>query len=268
MIAIGIPSAKDIDYANADEICGYHMLLSKIFEKAGGFGTGPLSEKEIAMVRREGVVWLRATKQLMADILSADVATPKLGDLPRILASYDLIHRICHGAPCFPFIREITFRAADRWSGGDKSMSGHQLALMLLKEIRRDIRGIPQRYTDFALAMLDTWVSQLRQNGTLCDITPEETYQVLSALLWQDLSAHDVTRADKLRWIETHTLTPDRTARLDASTLLAYADFTQKAAPLLGKSLPDQDAHYATLLALLAAHPTTHPYLRQAIALM
>lgn len=108
-----IPSARTVDYCDADEICGYQMLLCKMFEKAGGLGTGRVSDKEIAAIRREGMSWLKEVRGHIDDLFSSTVTPDKeksrlaLGDLPRILGSYDFFYRICHGAPCFGYLTVI-----------------------------------------------------------------------------------------------------------------------------------------------------------------
>lgn len=141
-----IPSARTVDYCDADEICGYQMLLCKMFEKAGGLGTGRVSDKEIAAIRREGMSWLKEVRGHIDDLFSSTVTPDKeksrlaLGDLPRILGSYDFFYRICHGAPCFGYLRKLRMMAADRYVKGDRSISQVQVALMLLAEIKRDIR--------------------------------------------------------------------------------------------------------------------------------
>lgn len=45
-----IPSASGIDYGNVDEVCGYQLLLCKIFERAGGFDYSQVSNAAIREV--------------------------------------------------------------------------------------------------------------------------------------------------------------------------------------------------------------------------
>ncbi len=53
-----IPTAFGIDYGNVDEVCGYQLLLCKIFERVGGFNHPQVSNATIREVQREGRIWL------------------------------------------------------------------------------------------------------------------------------------------------------------------------------------------------------------------
>lgn len=177
--------------------------LTEAYARAGGFGIGPVSPKATAAVRRDAAAWLRQARPLIESILTSD--TPNtLAQLPHLLDSYDILYRICYNSPCFTYLRDITLRATERWVRGDKSISANRVALMLLKEIDRDITGIPSRYIDFTFDMLDTWIRDLRLYGRLRNATSEETRLILSALLRQDLTAYDIPQSDKLKWLETN----------------------------------------------------------------
>lgn len=268
-----IPSAKHIDYTNAYEICGYQMLLCEIFERAGGFGVGMSSGKDMIMVRREGLIWLQNVK----DAINMALDTPNnsenptteltLGDIPRLLASYDFYYRVCHCEPCFTFVRDITLKVADRWVRGNKSITKERVALMLHKEISWDIRSIPKRYVDFAMSMLGSWVKELDSFGRLQNISPEDAYAIVSFLLWQDLFAFGIKDTDKRRWIVTYTLTDNEIDKLDADTLWAYTDFDQRSSSFLCKSVEEQEERYSRLISRLASFPNTDVFTREAIEL-
>lgn len=278
MIAMNIPFAKDIDYTNVDEICGYQMLLCKIFEKAGGFNVGIASNKEIIMVRREGMIWLRDVKSIINNILSAPIPeasaipassphTPNLKDVPRLLASYDFFYRVCHRGPCFTFVRDTTIKTVDRWTNGDRSISKARVALLMLKEINRDIRAIPQRYVDFGMRVLESWINELRRYGRLQDLSQEDSYLVISFLLWYDLYVFGVSKDERIKWIETYTLSVCEIENLDERTLWAYMDFDQRISILMRKSIEEQDERYTRFISKIAIHPDTNRFLREAIEL-
>lgn len=267
-----IPSAKDIDYGNADEICGYRMLLGKIYESSGGFAVDSALTKEIITVRREGLAWLKNVRKVIDKVLESPVGSMAsqgvaLGDIPRILASYDFLHRVCHGAPCFAFIRETALKVADRRAKGDKSISMTWVALMLLKEIDRDIRSLPKRYIDFSMSVLSGWIDDLMLYGRLRNMPLEEAYPVLGYILWQNLSAFDVKKDDKIRWIETYSLSDTALDRLDVRTLWTYMDFDQRASSFMGKIPIEQDERYARFIQKISAHQSTNKFTKELIKL-
>lgn len=275
---MNIPSDSDIDYTNVDEICGYQMLLCKIFEKAGGFSVGIASSKEIIMVRREGMIWLREVKAIINKILSDSISeataipnssfhTPNLNDVPRLLASYDFFYRVCHRGPCFTFVRDTTLKTVDCWINGDKTISKARVALLMLKEINRDIRTIPQRYLDFGMRTLESWINELRHYGRMQNLSQEDSYSVISFLLWYDLRVFGVSKVERLRWIEKYTLTESEIENLDVRTLWSYMDFDQRMSVLLGKSIEEQDERYTRFISKIATHPDTNRFLREAIEL-
>lgn len=268
---MNIPFAKDIDYTNVDEVCGYQMLLCKIFEIAGGFNVGIASSKEIIMVRREGMIWLREVKAIINEILSAPVGesdkAPGLNDVPRLLASYDFFYRVCHRGPCFTFVGDTTLKTVDCWIKGNMSISKARVALLMLKEINRDIRTIPQRYLDFGMRTLESWISDLRRFGRLQNLSQEDSFLVISYLLWYDLSVFGVSKDERFRWIEKYALTESEIENLDVRTLWTYMDFDQRMSVFLGKSIEEQDERYARFISKIAAHPDTNRFLREAIEL-
>lgn len=265
---MNIPFAKDVDYSNVDEICGYQMLLCKIFEKSGGFGKGAASSNEIAMVRREGITWLQNVEETIKRILnSKGDEGRKLGAVPRLLTSYDFFYRVCHYSPCFAFVRDTTLKVVDRWAQGNKSISKAAIALLLQKEIDRDIRSIPHRYIDLSMRVLESWINDLRLHGKLQNLSQAESYSVIGFLLRSDLFAFGVSRAERIKWIERYTLTADEIDRMDVETMWAYMDFDHKAAHIKGESDADQEERQVRFITKIASHPDSDPFSRQAIAL-
>lgn len=274
---MNIPFAKDIDYTNVDEVCGYQMLLCKIFEKAEGFSVGIASSKEIITVRREGLIWLREVKDIINNILTASLSeedvpqtsplTPNLNDVPRLLASYDFFYRVCHRGPCFTFVRDTTLKTVDCWTNGDTSISIARVALLMLKEINRDIRAIPQKYVDFGMRVLESWINELWCYGKLQNLSQEDSYKVMSFLLWYDLYVFGVSKDERIKWIETYTLSESEIENLDVRTLWAYMDFDQRASNFLGKSIEEQDERYTWFISKIANHIETNRFLREAIEL-
>lgn len=265
---MNIPSAKDIDYSNVAEICGYQMLLCKIFERAGGFGAGIASNNEIAMVRREGMTWLQNVEKTIKRILDSQTNDGlRLEAVPRLLASYDFFYRVCHSCTCFTFVRDTALTVADKWVHGDKSISTACVTLLLLKEIERDILAIPQRYIDFSMRVLESWIKELRRYGRLQNLSSADSYSVMSFLLLCDLFVFGVSRDERIQWIETYTLSIGDIDKLDAMTLWAYMDYDQKSSIFSGESITEQDERYVRLISKIAAHPESNRFLREAIEL-
>ena len=62
---ITVPCAADVDYTNVEEICGYQILLSKIFEESGGFVWPQVVNPIIIEVQRQGAYWLKEVRQII-----------------------------------------------------------------------------------------------------------------------------------------------------------------------------------------------------------
>ncbi len=273
-MAYNIISAKDLDYSSVGEICGYQLLMCKIFERAGGFGRGATcSRKEISIVKREGLVWLQNVKKTIGKIVEGAIrkdledARLTLGDIPRLLNSYDFFYRVCNNGPCYDFVREITLKTADRWAKGDKTISESQVALMLQKEINRDISTIARRYIDFSMSVLCSWVDDLRMYGKIRNISQEDSYFVIGSLLWQDLFTFGVKKEDKVRWIGTYALDESDIECLDMNALWAYINFEQKATSFLGNSFNELDDRYVHLINRISLSPEINRFAKEAIEL-
>lgn len=269
-----IPLATSINYLDADEICGYQLLLCKMFESEGGFQIPAVSNRITALVGREGSIWLRKVKALIKSILSEDASKestcrslPNLGEIPRLLYSYDFFHRVCNGFPCYDFIREVVLKSANRYVKGDKSLSQAQVALMLEKEADRDIRTMEKRYLTFGEKMMEKWIDSLEHNGRINQVSESDSYEILKYLLLSDLFAFGIKRSAKLRWIESHLLSDDELETLDTRTFWQYIGFDQAAEYVTGKSLEEQDIRYVSLFSRLAAREDLHPFFKEGLAI-
>lgn len=272
-ITLNIPEADSIDYGNSDEICGYQLLLSKMFELAGGLNVPSTSNREIISIQREGLIWLNKVKGVISSLFMSSIPPDttdlkiNLGDIPAIIGAYDFLYRVCHGSPCFDFIKDIRFKTANRWVKGDRSISEAQVALMLRREINRDIRKVEERYLNFSGSVMDSWINDLNIYGTLKGLSSEDAYQVLDFLLRSDLFAFGVKKEDKLKWIRTYSLSDVAIDRLDTGAFWAYSGFEQSAAFIVGKSLSEQDEQYTRFLSRILAHPDLNRFIREAITL-
>lgn len=262
-----ITPAYGIDYRNVEEVCAYGLLLGKIYECRGGYNLPAKATREI---RQQCLVWLREVKVLINSILMGSASYANLGDIPRLLPSYDFLYRIGHGAPCHDYQREVKLRTADRWAKGDRSITQTDVALLLLSEIDRNICGIEERYAEFAIGEMSTWVEELMKHGGFNDIPPAETYQRLAYLLNADLTAYMGRRKEanvKARWVTAYMLTEDQVDTADTDTLLSYANFIET----IPFGTPQEHEHnYSTFMQILtkiASCFDTHPYLVKTIEL-
>ena len=183
-IAYDIVSANDINYGNADEICGYQMLLSKMFEHAGGFDIPRKTNAISREIQSQGLIWLRNVKMIMKGILSSSNTTKlTLKAMPRLIESYDFLYRICNGTRCLDYIREVRFKTIDSFAKGNKDISQTAVILMLNEEISRNITSTPQRYFDYIGRITAKWVNELIDSGKLSDMSIEDVYLTLGFLL-------------------------------------------------------------------------------------
>lgn len=259
-------SANEINYTDADEICGYQQLLCKIFERAGGFELPRRTNATIREVQAQGLAWLEKVKNIIEEIFAPSKASAlTLDAIPQLLGSYDFFYRVCHRDTCFDYLHKIRLRAADRWVKGNNSISQTKVALMLRHEFNRDIRTLEQRYIDFSGSVMTSWIDDLERIGQLRNMTPDETYNVLRYLLNENLFAYITDEKSKIRWIKRYTLSDHELDQSNTKTLWAYIGFDQTVAILTGKSLQEQDAQYAHLLSKLASRRDLHPFYHEAI---
>lgn len=268
-----IPPAHTVNYSDPQAICGYQILLCKMYERAGGFECPRPSGKEVLAIRREGMVWLKEVKRVIDQLFSSPITMNNierqisLSDIPQLLASYDFFYRVCHGAPCFPYLSKIRMKAVNRYVQGDKSISQAQVALMLCKEACGNIRQMEQRYLDFSGSVVESWVNDLEKYGKLRDMPLREAYDVLSYLLKENLFAYISNPNSKLLWIKAYTLKEEQIEALDTATLKAYIGFEQAVARLNGKSVDEEAARFAYRFSELSSRPDLHPFFKAYIAL-
>lgn len=268
---LDIPSATAINYHDADEVCGYQLLLCKIFEREGGLNYPPATNRLTAAIKREGMIWLSEVKKSIAELFTSPIAREDFGigleDIPRILEAYDFFYRVCHGAACKDFIRDIVLKSADRYVKGDKSISQAQVALMLLKEMERNVLTMEDRYLTFSVTVMECWVNDLERTGKIGQVSESDSYDILNYLLFRDLLAFGIKRDGKLKWIKSYVLSDEVLDSLETKTFLRYIGFNQAAEFVAGKSLEEKEAHYISLFSRIAGREDINPFLKECLAI-
>jgi len=260
-----IPAASTIDYLNVDEVCGYQLLLCKIFERAGGFDYPLKTNATIREVQREGKIWLREIRFLISGILDGKVKD--LASMPELISSYDFFYRVCTGGQCYDYLREVKLKTVDRWLKGDKSISDTDVVLLLLSETDRDIRALDKRYSDFAFGVLGEWIDELARYGNFIDIPLAETYKRLVYMLKDDLFAYlgrkEKQDAAKVVWTKRYAL--ENHSMLDSRTLLRYISFILTANQWGYYNNELEDDLYCRLWLEYISRPEVNPFFKQAL---
>lgn len=260
-------SAADIDYSNIQEICGYQLLMCKIYEREGGLYYPARRNSTIREVEAQGKIWLENVKGIFDDIVSGKSTTFTLAAIPKLLNAYDFYYSICNGESANDYIRGIRLKTAGLWAKGDKSITETDLVLELLKEVKRDNRTLDSKYSMFALGVLGDWVKELVSYGEFRNIPKAEAYARLNYMIDDDLFAFLGSKEQpsaKSRWISTYTLSETELDALDAETLWAYIGFAQSAL-LFNRKFDEFENQYVRWLSKLAATENNHPFLSQAI---
>ncbi len=91
VIKQNIISAADIDYTNIQEICGYQLLMCKIYEREGGLYYPARRNATIREVEAQGKIWLENVKGILDDIVSGKSTTFTLAAIPKLLNAYDFL---------------------------------------------------------------------------------------------------------------------------------------------------------------------------------
>lgn len=264
-----ITQATDIDYSDVDEICGYQMLALRMFERDGGFSHPYKTNATIRAVQAQGLIWLKSVRNVIDGIVSGTSTALTLAAIPKLLSSYELFYRICHGAPANEYVRSVRLQTANRWAKGDKSIPETYLVLELMREIDRDNLTLDNRYSMFAIGAFDDWIKELCHYGRFSGIPQAEAYARLRYMISRNLFAFmdsKTEEVEKKRWITNNTLTDNELDALDANTLEQYTGFALSAA--MHNKQPDEHEDLSIrLLTRLAARPTLHPYHSEAIAL-
>lgn len=266
-----LPPALDINYSDATEACGYQWLLCKKYEQAGGFSYPPVANAVTAGVRRQGSIWLREVRTLIDSVLKgARTGDMTLASVPGLLSSYEFFYSICKGANCRDYVREVAIKTTERWVKGDRSITQTDVALLLLREIDLDIRKIENRYIDFALGVMSSWIEELTLYGQFRDITCGEAYRRLTYLLKKDLSFFIGSKeqaAEKTQWIRKFTLSDRDIDNLDTPSLRSYITFVNTVAYLDAANIETHESTYISLISKLATRTDIDPYTRQALEL-
>ncbi len=260
-----ITAASDIDYSNVDEVCGYQLLLCKIFERAGGSDYPLVTNATIRKVQREGIIWLREVKSMIADIL--DGKANDFAAIPDLLSAYDFFYRVCNGGTCYDYLREVKLDTVDRWLQGDKSISDTDVVLLLLTEADRDIRSIDKRYSDFAFSVLGEWIDELAKYGRFINIPLAEAYKRLAYMLKDDLFAYlgrkEKQDAAKMAWTKRYAL--ENQSMFDSRTLLRYIGFILTANQRGYFNNESEDELYCRLWSEYIFRPEVNPFFKQAL---
>ncbi len=259
-----LPSATDINYADPDEVIGYHLLLVRLFDREGGFADPrPQVTPALTTITRHWQYWLRQVRHILHDTMQSGANT-NLAPVPRLLQAYDLAHRAVNGHPDRQFITRSTLTTIKQWLQGNKTITATDATLMIARQLRQPAT-LESRYISYYYQVESQWVDQLRRyDGFLSLTTPAEPYQRLSHLLDIDLSHYLGTPADqrhhKRCWVTDHLVTDPAT--LTTPALQSYIAFTQAAAR--HNLLPATTATEA-LISTLASRPDLNPYHRASL---
>lgn len=267
VIEQNILSAAEIDYSDIQEICGYQLLMCKIYESEGGLWYPARRNSTIREVEAQGKIWLEKVKDILNDIESGKSTTFTLAAIPKLLNAYDFYYRICTGESANDYIRSIRLKTVGLWAKGDKSISETDLVLELLKEVQRDNRTLDRKYSMFALGALGDWVKELVSYGEFRNIPKSEAYARLSYMIDDDLFAYLGTKEQasaKAQWINTYTLSEAELETLDADTLWAYIGFAQSAL-FYNRKFDEFEDQYVRWLSKFADTENNNPFLSQAI---
>jgi hypothetical protein len=267
VIKQNIISAADIDYTNIQEICGYQLLMCKIYEREGGLYYPARRNATIREVEAQGKIWLENVKGILDDIVSGKSTTFTLAAIPKLLNAYDFYYSICNGESANDYIRGIRLSTAGLWAKGDKSISETDLVLELLKEVKRDNRTLDSKYSMFALGVLGDWVKELTSYGEFRNIPKSEAYSRLNYIINDDLFAYLGTKEQasaKARWISTYTLSETELDTLDADTLWAYIGFAQSAL-FFNRKFDEFEESLMSLFSKLMARDDIPLFVRKAI---
>lgn len=269
---IPVPSASKVDYGNPQEICGYQLLLCKIYSREGGFSYPPADNPYIRRIRREGTIWMKEVEEVIGNVLKREERTNRgavtLGAIPDLLSSYDFFCRICTGKPDFGFLRESRLDMARLWLQGVQGTSSTDVVLELSKEIARDGSSIEKRLAMFTGSTIGDWINELTRCGKFGDASPAEAYSrikhILSINLATYIGAKD-QRQVKSKWAGAYRL--DNWATLATPALWKYIGFARTATREGYLPGAADDTQYVRLFTELASRQDLHPFYRQALHL-
>ncbi len=263
-----VPEATSIDYSDAEEICGYQMLLAKLYEKCGGFSHTTRTDGNLRHLDRQAEIWLRGVRQTIDGIFAGQSTSLTLGNIPELLASYKFVDRLYNGKPSIDYLKRVRLATVKRWIKGDTSIPATDAALLIAEEIRHDIHNLDDRYSTYYFQVEERWVDELMVYGRFKSISLREAYVRLRALFHRDLYVYlgsGEQRGFKQKLVETYRLTDF--SGIDTITLWAYIGFMRTATRLGFSTCDDPDEQYVELFSTLSTRPDLHPFYKQAIAI-
>ena len=269
MNVITIPAAADINYLDVDEIYGYQLLLCKRFEQAGGFDLPRKTNFTILEVQKQGFVWLRAVKRTIEDILSPVNETGMALDaIPKLVDAYEFFYRVCNNTSAFSFIRKVRLKTAEYWVKGNNTITETDVVLGILREVRRDVRTLDNKYSQYAYSVKDRWIEELCKNGKFRNVTLWEAYGRLSYLIQSDLFAYFNNQAVvKANWVRTYSLSDDEMNLLYTATLWRYIAFLNNVSFMSDMPSERYDELYVSNISRLLSRSDLHPFVREALEL-
>lgn len=266
-----ITSATYIDYTDVDAICGYSLLLRKIFEQAREFDNPTATFRAI---KNEGETWLCQVKTLIDNLLTApdnprSAFSTTIAAMPDLIAAYDTLYRVCYRHPCNGYLRRIKLKTVDRWLRGDKTITETDVVLLLLSEADRDIRTLEKRYYDYAFSALGKWIDELTRHAGFINTPKAEAYKRLEYLLKDNLVAYlgrtEKQDAAKTAWAKAYHV--DDPTTLDTPTLRYYINFSNAASNIRAIPIKEQFEDYIRLTTELNSREDLDKYLHAALTI-
>lgn len=224
--AEGIPRAALLDYADADEVYAYALLLCKAYERSAGLCFSQKDTPCVSVLDREGRYWIGHVKGLLMD--------GRLAVVPDLLGAYEIIHRLCGVGSGTAFGDKVRVNAVKRWLAGDKTLSETQMVLLVAPMAARKTEDA-RRYTAFYMSRLSAWIDELLAYGAFRDVSDADAYRRLEHILKADLFAYipggeAAIRRCKRAWVETYMVADP--CGLDSAPLRAYIPFLRTASAL------------------------------------
>ncbi len=251
-----LPKASGIDYTNIDEIYGYFHLLLMHYQHNGGLSFPRKTTKALTDIDSENKYWLLETKHIMP--------SAPLTWISRCIEGYDLLHRIYYGEIPTEFTKSVVARTVKRWLAGDKSVSETEIATIVDRQRRCNVKSLDYKYLSWLCSVEEKWIKELERHGKFRDIPMSEAYNRLRILTGTDLRAYygDKKAQDniKRKWAKTYMV--DNLSRLDYNTLRSYISY-RRDAPHTPKG-DSSNSTYARLVEELVARKETHPFEREA----
>lgn len=253
-----IPEASSVDYLNAEEVEGYALYLSKLYEHEGGYELPRRSTPIIRTVESELRTWCDQVNQML----------PKapLPVIAALLPTYDFAYRIAyHAAPSPQFLSGVRVNAVKRWAEGEKTISSAAIVRILREEIHgAGYKALSEKYVRFYFSIINDWVEELQISGRFFRTPKEETFARLTLIMGETLFGEygpDGAENDKRRWAESHVV--EDLTTLTTPELRSYIEFMTSASETC--SFPTES--YIALFSELNKRQDLNPYLHSALTL-